>query len=66
MSSQAAALRELPLIELQKQVAGKRQELMNLRFQLATRKLSNYTLLRSVRREVARLLTVIAEAERNK
>lgn len=66
MSSQAASLRALPLAELQKQVAGKRQELMNLRFQLATRKLSNYTLLRSVRREVARLLTVIAEAERNK
>jgi ribosomal protein L29 len=37
---------------------------MNLRFQLATRKLQDHNKLGEVRREVARILTVMREAGR--
>ena len=39
------------------------QELFNLRFQIATRKLKNHQRVRAVKRDVARLLTVVRERE---
>jgi large subunit ribosomal protein L29 len=39
------------------------QELFNLRFQIATRKLKNHQRVRQVRREIARVLTVARERE---
>jgi len=64
MASEASALRELDAAALAKRLAETRQELFNLRFQLATSKISNYNTLRVVRRQVARILTVMGEANR--
>ena len=43
--------------ELAERLANSRQELFNLRFQVATGQLSNTSRLRALRREVAQLLT---------
>jgi large subunit ribosomal protein L29 len=64
MASQASELRTLGAAELAKRLGEKRQELFNLRFQLATRKITDHTQLRLARREVARILTVMGEARR--
>ncbi len=62
MASLAAPLRALDTSELSTRLSEKRRELFNLRFQVATRKLANYNLLRQVRREIARIQTVMVEA----
>ena len=62
MASLAAPLRALDTSELSTRLSEKRRELFNLRFQVATRKLTNYNLLRQVRREIARIQTVMVEA----
>ena len=64
----ASDLAMLDTEELQGRLSESRRELFNLRFQLATGQLSNSARLGMVRREVARVLTVlrareIAEAE---
>jgi large subunit ribosomal protein L29 len=64
MATGAAELRKLDAAELATQLANARQALFNLRFQLATRKLTNFNTLREARREVARILTVMGEADR--
>jgi len=46
-----------------KQLEEARHELFNLRFRLATRQLVNHRQLRQVRREIARLLTIMRERE---
>ena len=57
----AAEIRGLSEAELQKRLADSRQELFNLRFQLATRKLENFTRIREVRKDIARILQVANE-----
>jgi large subunit ribosomal protein L29 len=47
--------------DLQKRLADSRQELFNLRFQLATRKLENTNRIRQVRKDIARMLQVMNE-----
>ncbi|MBU6288308.1 MAG: 50S ribosomal protein L29 [Chloroflexota bacterium] len=64
MASQATELRALDPAELARRLGDKRQELFNLRFQLATRKIKDYTQLRLARRDVARILTVMGESRR--
>ncbi len=59
----AADLRDLPYEELQDKLAGIKEELFNLRFQLVTNQLDNTARLRTLRREVARIATVIREQE---
>ncbi|MHB8765422.1 MAG: 50S ribosomal protein L29 [Deferrisomatales bacterium] len=54
-------LRELSVEELGAKDAELRQELFNLRFQHATRQLENTARLSQVRREIARVLTVLGE-----
>jgi large subunit ribosomal protein L29 len=49
--------------ELEQRLAESRRELLNLRFQAATGQLDNTARLGVVRREVARILTVLREAE---
>lgn len=56
-------LRELDDDELEHRLAEGRRELLNLRFQLATGQLDNTARLGTVRREVARLLTILRERE---
>ncbi len=57
----AAALRELTTVELQEQLEKDRQELFNLRFQAATQQLDNPRRVREVRKNVARILTLLSE-----
>jgi large subunit ribosomal protein L29 len=59
----AAELRDLPYDELVEKLAGAKEELFNLRFQLATNQLDNATRIKQVRREVARIATVMREQE---
>jgi len=63
MSSKATELRELPDEELVSRIESSKEELFNLRFQLATGQLDNPSRLKEVRHEVARIATVLRERE---
>jgi len=56
-------LREFNLDELMEKLNQARAEFFNLRFQLATGQLDNPMRLRQVRKEIARIQTVIREKE---
>jgi large subunit ribosomal protein L29 len=62
----AAELRELPEDELLGQLEGAKEELFNLRFQLATGELDNPARVKQVRHDVARILTVLREREQER
>jgi large subunit ribosomal protein L29 len=53
----ASELRELSDEQLDDRLRELREELFNLRFQYATRQLTNTARIREVRRDIARLLT---------
>ena len=59
----ALDLRALDAAELAEKLEEAKEELFNLRFQMATNQLDNTARLRQVRREVARISTVIREQE---
>jgi large subunit ribosomal protein L29 len=59
----AKDLRDLTDEELEHQLAERRQELFNLRFQAATGALENTARLRLAKREIARILSVRHERE---
>ena len=63
MPSKATELRELPDDELLARIDSAKEELFNLRFQLATGQLDNPTRIKVVRRDVARIATVLRERE---
>ena len=63
MASKAAELRDLPADELLARIDAAKEELFNLRFQLATGQLDNPARMRVVRHEVARIATVLRERE---
>lgn len=63
MASKATELRELPDEELLVRIDSAKEELFNLRFQLATGQLDNPTRLKEVRHEAARIATVLRERE---
>ncbi|MBN1458079.1 MAG: 50S ribosomal protein L29 [Armatimonadetes bacterium] len=57
----AAALREMTALELQEQLENDRQELFNLRFRSATQQIENTRRIREVRKNIARILTIMSE-----
>ena len=59
-----AEVRELDVEELQQRVAETRRELFNVRFQHATGQLENTGQLKEVRKNIARLLTVLNQKQR--
>lgn len=59
----AKELVELSTEELLKKEADYRQELFNLRFQLATGQLENTARIQTVRKNIARVKTVLRQAE---
>ena len=59
-------LKQLPLEELKIRLQDVEEELENLRFQLALRQLDNPLRVRTIRRDRARLKTVIREYELGK
>ena len=58
-----AELREMDEQELLDNLASAQQELFNLRFQHVTGQLDNYSRLSAVRKDIARLHTVLRERE---
>ena len=60
----AAELKDLSIDELRKRLADEEESLGNLRFQLATSQLESPIKVRSVRRDIARLKTLINEKQR--
>ena len=61
--SKAAEIRDLSTDDLETRLAETKEELFNLRFQNATGQLDNYRRLGVLRREVARLHTVLRERQ---
>ena len=61
----ARELRELSDEELEKRLADSREELFNLRFQAATGALENTARLAHAKRDIARILTVQVQRERD-
>ncbi|CBK73258.1 MAG: 50S ribosomal protein L29 [Pseudobutyrivibrio sp.] len=58
-------LKNTSVAELNAQLVEAKKELFNLRFQNATNQLDNTARIREVRRNIARIQTVITEAEKN-
>ena len=61
--AKASELKELSLADLQKHEAEFKEELFNLRFQLATGQLENTARIAQVRKDIARVKTVIRAQE---
>ncbi len=59
----AKQLRDLSNEELERALSERRQELFNLRFQSATGALESHGRLRAVRRDIARIYTILRERE---
>jgi large subunit ribosomal protein L29 len=59
----AGELRELPVDEIRQRLSDTKEELFNLRFQNATGQLDNYKRLGDLRRDVARMKTILREHE---
>ena len=59
-------LRDLSTNELLKKVDDLKEELFNLRFQQATGQLENTARLRQVRKNIARIKTILSEKELSK
>ena len=59
----AVELRELEDDELETRLEEYRRELLNLRFQMATGQLDDYSRLKMAKRNVARVLTVLRDRE---
>ena len=56
-------IRDLETEDLHARIAELKEELFNLRFQLATGQLDNHRRIRQVKREVARIRTVLRERD---
>ena len=63
MPSRTEEYRQMDLDELDTRVSQAKQELFNLRFQVVTGRLDNTARLGQVKRDVARMLTILRERE---
>ena len=59
----AKELREMSEVELNKKLADLKQELFNLRFQHAINQLENPGRIEAVKKDIARVMTVLAEKQ---
>ncbi|MBH4641795.1 50S ribosomal protein L29 [Staphylococcus aureus] len=59
----AKEIRDLTTSEIEEQIKSSKEELFNLRFQLATGQLEETARIRTVRKTIARLKTVVRERE---
>lgn len=58
-----AEIRDLPEDEIRQRLAETKEELFNLRFQNATGQLDNYKRLQDLKRDIARIKTILRERE---
>jgi large subunit ribosomal protein L29 len=63
MTSQANTLDELNNVDLEGKLREAKEELFNLRFQAATGQLESHGRLRAVKKDIARIYTVVRERE---
>jgi large subunit ribosomal protein L29 len=63
MTTQTNELRELHDEELESRLREAKEELFNLRFQMATGQLDNNRRLRTVKHDIARIYTILRERE---
>jgi large subunit ribosomal protein L29 len=63
MASKTAELRELTDDQLRERSESAKEELFNLRFQLATGQLDDSSSIKKVRHEIARIATVMRERD---
>ena len=61
--SKTSNLRDLPVSELEEKLTETKEELFNLRFQNATGQLDNYKRLGVLRKDVARIKTIMRQRE---
>jgi len=59
----ANEIRDLTTAEIEQKVKSLKEELFNLRFQLATGQLENTARIREVRKTIARMKTIIRQRE---
>ena len=59
----ANEIRDLNAAEMEQKIAGLKEELFNLRFQIATGQLENPMRIREVKKAIARIKTVQRESE---
>ncbi len=62
----ASEIRELSVEEMQHKVVDLQQELFNLRFQHASGQLENPQKMKQVKRDIARIKTILKEASKNR
>ena len=63
MALKGSEIRDLPVDELVQRLADTKEELFNLRFQNATGQLDNYSRLGELKRDIARIRTVLRARE---
>jgi large subunit ribosomal protein L29 len=63
MATTAHELDELNAVDLEQKLREAKEELFNLRFQAATGQLESHGRLRTVKRDIARIYTVVRERE---
>ena len=63
MATTAHELNDLTNVDLEAQLREAKEELFNLRFQAATGQLESHGRLRTVKRDIARIYTVVRERE---
>ena len=59
----AVEIRDMSLMELNEKLSDLKSELFNLRFQLAVNQLDNPMRIKAVKKDIARIKTVIQEKE---
>ncbi len=59
----ASEIREISVEELNEKLTGLKEELFNLRFQLAVNQLDNTARLKAVKKDIARIKTVLRDTE---
>ena len=57
----ADEIREMTEVDIRQELDDAREELMRMRFQLTTGELSDFNRLKAMRKDIARLETVLAE-----
>ena len=60
---EAKEIRELSAVELQTKLNDLKAELFNLRFQLAVNQLDNPMRIKAVKKDIARIMTALRDAE---
>ena len=63
MATTAHELNDLTNVDLESKLREAKEELFNLRFQAATGQLESHGRLRTVKRDIARIYTVVRERE---